>query len=163
MCLCASECVGLFIKRAPLFGGEMFCTDCSPLKWESRHITHSFLQTPPFIPPSTPPPPLYLSPPVVPRSLDLISLSQAAGPECYLPHWNPSAYTAVGSGRWVRLCSFPASSAIWAIRIQWRQCRATIRACLIEWGQPSGLLRRATQLNNALTHHFSDIFHKCSQ
>lgn len=56
-------------------------------------------------------------------------------------------------------CSFLASCAVWAIRIQWR---ATIRACLIEWGQPSGLLGRAMQLTNALTHHFSDIFHKCS-
>lgn len=105
---------------------------------------------------SPPPPPLYLSPPAASRSLDLISPLRQM--ECCSPSRNPSACAAVG----LRLYSFPAPRTVWAIRIQREQCRPTIRACLIERGLASGLLGRARELNNALTHQFSDIFHKCS-
>ncbi len=110
VCVCVCMCV-TFIKRAQLFGGEMFRTACSPLKWESGHITHSLPQAPPFNPP---PPPLYLLPPVVSCSLYLISLSQAFRSECCLlcSAQRPICIQLFGCRLWVSPHSFQAPNAI---------------------------------------------------
>lgn len=150
----ACMCPFPFIKRAQFFEGETWSAACLRRKWASGRITNSFLRARPF----PPPPPLHLVPPVVSRSMYLISLSQAVRLECCLLCRDPSAYSS-GFRLWVSPHSFQAPNAIWAMRIQWSWCRAAIRACLIEWGQPSGLLRRAMQLHNALTHHLSDVYH----
>lgn len=61
--LCVCMFVSPFIKRAQLFVSEMFCTACSPPKWESGHnpqpsaIPTIHSQPNPSTPAPPPPPP----------------------------------------------------------------------------------------------------------
>lgn len=144
VCLCVLACVSVLSLKghsclearcsallARHFNGR---ADALPTAFcDLHHSFHHLLTPSSSVSFTSPPPP-------VSCSLYLISLSQAVRSECCLLCTNPSAYSLSVLGCGFSPHCLQSPNAIWAIKIQRSQCRATIRACLIQWGQPSDFL-----------------------